>query len=284
TLWQQIFPEAKVIPRIYDRSLFPDGDVILDFLSILGIEMPEARTCKIEANPSLSVISTLALRKINEKFNLSVEEHKKVVKYLISIDREEGSPIKSFFTLPERIEFLEHFRESNERLFREWFGTENKFVLSEEEIKFYEEQDKISKEEIDKMVEDRYRKVLAYLMEENTKQPLFKNFSKPKIVYSFIDKIEFMRIDTVHLDLLKSKLTIGGLVLLKKDVDDDRLLVRTDAKEREVEWGLPSPGLASKFPDNPKAKNARFRITDLEPTSGNIEIYLGKDKIIDIKF
>ncbi|MFN3291795.1 MAG: hypothetical protein ACK410_15560, partial [Acinetobacter sp.] len=56
--WQEAFPEAEIIPRIYDRKLFPEGNVILDFLSILGIDMPEAREQKIEANPSLSVVST----------------------------------------------------------------------------------------------------------------------------------------------------------------------------------------------------------------------------------
>ncbi|MCS7231531.1 MAG: hypothetical protein RMJ67_05295 [Elusimicrobiota bacterium] len=164
--WQQAFPESKIIPRIYDRKLFPDGNVILDFLSILGIEMPEARDYKVETNPSLSHLSILVMRKINEKFNLTREEHGKCIQYLFKLDREEGSPIRSFFTLPERIEFLEHFRESNERLFREWFGTENQFVLSEEEIKFYEEQDRISRKEIEKLVEDRYRRVLTFLKEE----------------------------------------------------------------------------------------------------------------------
>ena len=164
--WQAAFPNAQIIPRIYDRKLFPEGNVILDFLSILGIDMPEAKEYKIESNPSLSHLSTLVLRKINEKFDLSPEEHGKVVQYLFKLDREEGSPLKTFFTLQERIEFLEHFRESNERFFREWFGTENKFLLTEEEIKFYEEQDKIPMEYIEKMVEDRYRKVLVYMMEE----------------------------------------------------------------------------------------------------------------------
>ncbi len=164
--WKTVFPEAIILPRIYDRKLFLKGNVILDFLSVLGIEMPEAKEYKIEANPSLSHLSTLTMRKINEKFDLTPEEHSQVIKYLFKLDREEGSPIKTFFTLPERIEFLEHFRESNERLFNEWFGTENKFVLTEEEIKFYEEQDKIPREEIEKMVEDRYRKVLAYMMEK----------------------------------------------------------------------------------------------------------------------
>ena len=159
--WKTFFPKAKIIPRIYDRKALPNGDVIKDFLSILGIEYGKFENLESDPNPSLSHLSTLALREINEKFDLTPEEHGKIVQYLFKLDKEEGSPLKTFFTLQERIKFLEYFRESNERLFSEWFNCENKFVLSEDEIKFYEEQDKILKEDAEKMVEDRYRKVLA---------------------------------------------------------------------------------------------------------------------------
>lgn len=167
--WQRAFPDGKIIPRIYDRSVFPESNVILDFLSIVGIDTYNEIEYRIEANPSLSHLSTLVMRKINEKYYLNPEEHDRCIQYLFRLDEEEGSPIRTFFTLPERLEFLGRFREANERLFRDWFSCENKFVLSEEEIRFYEEQDRIAELEIEKMVEDRYRKVLTYLMEENVK-------------------------------------------------------------------------------------------------------------------
>ena len=281
TRWQSAFPEAKIIPRIYDRKLFPEGNVILDFLSILGIDMPEAREQRIEANPSLSHLSTLTLRRINEKFNLTSEEHGKVVQYLFKLDREEGSPLKTFFTLQERIEFLEYFRESNERLFSEWFNCENKFVLSEDEIKFYEEQDKILKEDAEKMVEDRYRKVLAYLMEEKITPRVNITFTqKPEIRYYPIEEVEFMVVDVLQADLLKKgRINIGGLVLLKKEIEGDyRLTIRDREGEKEVKWGLLSPYLSERYPHNPKAKNARFYISGVMPDRDRpIEIYLVKE-------
>lgn len=276
--------DLQIIPRIYDRKLFPEGNIILDFLSLLGIDMPEAKEQKMEVNPSLSHLSALVMRKINEKFNLTPDEHAKCIQYLFKLDREEGSPIKSFFTLPERIAFLEHFRESNERLFREWFGTENQFVLTEEEMKFYEEQDKIPREEIEKMVEDRYRKVIAYMMEEGLRpKSYFIQYSKPKVRYYSCEEVEFMNVDVLQIDLLRNKLTIGGLVLLKNEVEGEyKLIAKADEEEIEVKWGLPSPGLASKYPDNPKAKEARFQIQNLSSKVGQIEIMLNQNKIIKI--
>ena len=127
--WNKSFPEAKIIPRIYDRKKFTEGNVMIDFFSSLGIDLPEIKEMQIEVNPSLTPLSSLVMRKINQNFDLSRNEHWKVFKYLLQLDKEEGSPIKTFFTLPERIEFLEHFKESNERLFSEWFNGKNEFVL-----------------------------------------------------------------------------------------------------------------------------------------------------------
>jgi len=93
--WKQAFPEAEIIVRIYDRKLFPEGNVILDFLQALGIDMPEAREYKIEANPSLSHLSTLVMRRINEELNLSPQDRWKVVNYLLELDRREGSILKT---------------------------------------------------------------------------------------------------------------------------------------------------------------------------------------------
>lgn len=282
--WQQVFPEAQIIPRIYDRKLFPEGNVIIDFLSAIDVDIPEVRKYKIEANPSLSHLSALVMKKINEKFDLSFGEHDKAIQYLLRLDKKEGSPIKTFFTLPERMEFLEHFRESNIKLFNKWFGTDNKFVLSEEEVLFYEEQDKIHQEEIDRIVEDRYRKVLTYLMEEGAKPKVhFERHLKPIINYHPLENVELMNIDVFQVDLLRGKVTIGGLVLLKKEVEGKySLTARVGREEKTVNWELPSPGLAARYPDNPKAKVARFQISDLDPSFTDIEILLNGVRVITI--
>ncbi len=79
----------------------------------------------------------------------------------------------------------------------------------------------------------------------------------------------------LQVDLLKEgRLNIGGLVLLKKEIEGEyKLIVRDGEGEKEAKWGLPSPWLASQYPDNPKAKNARFQINEIKPNKV-IEILL----------
>lgn len=282
TYWKQAFPEAKIIVRVYDRKKFPKENIILDFLSVLGIDIPEAREYKIEVNPSISNLSSLVLRKINEKFNLSPEDHVKVVNYLLQLDKQEGSQIKTFFTLQERIEFLERFRESNEKLFREYFGTENQFVLSEEEIEFYKEQDKIPREVIGKAVEERYRKVLEFMKANGmlAKEGLF-----PRAHVNYLpNDFEFFRIDILNVNLLNGKLTISGLALPRKDIEENLKLTIKDAEGvKEVQWSLPSPVLGEQRKDNPKAKNARFRVDNVVVSSQPIEVFVNGKKIAEIR-
>ena len=278
--WRQAFPEVEVIPRIYDRKFFPEGNVILDFLSALGIEMSEAKTTKIEVNTSLSHISTLVMRKINEEFDLSRDDHMKVVKYLFQLDKQEGSPIKTFFTLQERIEFLEKFRESNEKLFREYFSTENQFVLSEEEIEFYKEQDKIPREVVEKAVEERYREVLEF-MKANGILARERLFPKARVNY-FDSNLEFFRIDVVNANLLNGRLVISGLALPKPDAEEPKLAMRDAEGVKEVQWGLPSPFFGKQRKDNPKAKNARFRIDNVVVEDKPIEVFVNDKKVAEI--
>ncbi len=280
---KDLFPDSNVTLRIYDRRLFPEGNVILDFLSILGIDMPEAKEYKIEANPSLSHISTLALRKINEEFSLPHEERVKVIRYLLNLDREEGpGPLKTFFTLEERIEFLERFRESNEKLFREWFNSENKFVLSPEEIEFYREQDKIPREEIERLVEERYQKVVENVIKKIEAKPkIYISVKKNKLVKEE-NIVEKVVIDQMYLDLLKdSKLVIGGVVVLKPDVKEEYKLLIEDAEgTKEVKWNIPSPGYAKMYPENPHAKNPRFKVNGIITTEDKpVRLYLQKTVI-----
>uniref|UniRef100_A0A7V6CEK1 Uncharacterized protein n=1 Tax=Thermodesulfobacterium geofontis TaxID=1295609 RepID=A0A7V6CEK1_9BACT len=267
-------PKIQVIAKIYDRSLFPEGNVIIDFLSILGIDMPEAKEYKIEANPSLSHISTLALRKINERFNLPNKERLKVIHYLLKLDKEEGpGPLKTFFTLEERIEFLERFKESNERLFREWFNSENKFVLTPEEIEFYREQDKIPKEEIERLVDERYQKVVENVIKK-PKVYIPVEISKLAREGDIVDRVV---IDKLYLDLLKDgRLIVEGVVVLKPEVKEEyRLLMENGEGIKEVRWGISSPGYAKMYPENPYAKNARFKVEGVVLTEEKpIKLYL----------
>jgi len=290
-IWQKAFPESFLIPRIYDKRILLNGDVISDFLSLIGIQeyIDILNTFK-NKNPSLSVLSTLVMRKINEFYSLPPRIYFEVINYLLTLDREEGSgPLKTFFTLEERIEFLERFRESNERLFREWFNSENKFVLTPEEIEFYKEQDKIPKDEIERLVEERYQKVVENVIKKfEAKQKVYIPVELSKLVKEG-EVVEKVVIDQLYLDLLKgSKLVVGGVVVLKPEVKEEyRLLVEDAEGMKEVQWRLPSPGYAKSYPDNPYAKNARFKVEGVVATEGKpLKLYLeGKngDKILIYK-
>lgn len=73
--------------RIYERSKLKNGDVIDDFLSIFGVDRKDVSEEKIEVNPSLSHLSALALKRINEEFDLPSDIHQKVVDFLLEIDK-----------------------------------------------------------------------------------------------------------------------------------------------------------------------------------------------------
>lgn len=230
--WHSAFPEAQIIPRIYDRNLFPHGNVILDFLSILGIQIPEEEA-RVEANPSISHLSALALSRINEIYDLPEDIHIKLVKALLEIDSKEKSPLKSFFTLKERMEFLEHFRESNEKLFKEWFNSENRFVLSEEEIEFYKEQDEILKDKdyLERLIKERYEKAVELLSERGIDMNSYRrenvarvHISKEPDIYGYVDVLNLQKICGWVLDLEENKPTqievrINGIKVLEKDAN-----------------------------------------------------------------
>lgn len=95
--WIEAFPDAELVPRIYDRKNFPSEDIVLDFFSILEIVLDKNYIKnRLSENPSLSVVSTLALRKINEHFRLSFEEHEDLLNYLFTLDKELEFPKKVF--------------------------------------------------------------------------------------------------------------------------------------------------------------------------------------------
>lgn len=64
--------------------------------------------------------------------------------------------------------------------------------------------------------------------------------------------------------------------MLKPEVKEEyRLLVEDAEGIKEVQWGLPSPGYAKIYPDNPYAKNARFKVEGVVATEGKpLKLYL----------
>lgn len=59
----------------------------------------------------------------------------------------------------------------------------------------------------------------------------------------------------------RGQIKLSGVVLLKPDVAHKYKLVAADHNEDHmVTWGMPSPNIARKYPDNPYAKFSRFKV------------------------
>jgi len=165
----------KIFPRIYDKKLFPSGDVVNDFIKFLQLK-GNFKSGYI-ANLSLSVISTLTLKRLNELYKLPNRIRGKAVEFLHQVDKTKPHLLKSFFSLREREEFLKKYKKANKEIFKRWFSSEDLFLLSSEEKEFYRIQDEILKNE-NKLLEDireRYEMLIDYLKQN------FPDFEKYEI-------------------------------------------------------------------------------------------------------
>ncbi len=105
---------------------------------------------------------------------------------------------------------------------------------------------------------------------------------KCKITY-FDSNLEFFRIDVLNANLLNGRLIIGGLALPKVDVENLNLTIKDAEGIKEAQWGLPSPVFGEQRKDNPKAKNARFRVDNVVVGDTPIEIFVNGKKVAEIR-
>ena len=164
--WERAIPGVEVEPRIYDRSRFPQGNVVADFLAAMGLDMPEVVNGEDrDANVSpLSPLSVRALARINATYQLDKEKHQKVVLLLGDIDAGEDILQTGFFDSKARIAYLKQFEASNEELSRRWFGGSNVFSIPADELARYVAQDAaMSPQAIKQAVQVRLRHVVEYL-------------------------------------------------------------------------------------------------------------------------
>lgn len=122
--WNSVAGRANLICRIYDRGALKDGDVVADFLQLVGLDYKEAFRRPERVNESLDIDALEFLR----LFNQSVPRFKKdrpnllrgnVVKLLQAASNGPAAALPD----EELAEFMRHFRESNTRVALEYFGT-----------------------------------------------------------------------------------------------------------------------------------------------------------------
>jgi len=133
-----------------------------------------------------------------------------------------------------------------------------------------------------KLIQGGYKEMSARELREITRS----SREIPYVVYTGDGKelVEFVNVDQLLIDVLREeRLIIGGLVVLRKGVkqEDFRLWCKDAEGEKEVQWGLPSPGYANAHPDNPNAKNARFRVECV--IMDKVEIFLYNIKLFEVR-
>ncbi len=136
--WENKFPGLTVNMRIYDRSQFPNKNVIYDFLT--AISVPHSASFIFQAgdtNPSLSSTSIRALAEINSKLYASNFKYQSIIKYLRAADNQDNDHSQVFFTYANRLVYLNQFAESNALLFKKYGCSKNYFTLDDSEAKKY---------------------------------------------------------------------------------------------------------------------------------------------------
>ena len=220
--------EIEISLRIYQKDFNKKWDIIEDFCDAIGIKKSAFPEEKVEVNISLSPTSTEALKRIKRKYLLPIETFDRVVGFLYEYDRQHPSRIKTLMSLEDRKKILDFYRESNEKLFREYFKQENLFVLSKEEEEFYKEQESIPKEEIEREIEKKYKIILEFIKNESF-LPRTKIFTNQVFGNSGLTK-EFIRGGLIsdwvggYIDVCNEEKIAGWLLDLK--VKEPYFLVR----------------------------------------------------------
>ncbi len=163
--WERAIPGVVMEPRVYDLSKFPQGNVVTDFLTAIGLDMSVvAASNDSDVNASLDPLSIRALARINATYQLNKKTHEEVVTLFQEIHADEDALQTGIFDSKARIAYLKQFESSNEALFRRWLNYPNIFIISSAELARYAAQDaSMGSQSIENAVQTRLRRVAEYL-------------------------------------------------------------------------------------------------------------------------
>lgn len=122
------FGREAVIARVYARNRFKNGDVVADFLQILGLRIEDGfEPLEGERNVSIGVGNALEIKRIINTLPKITPPLMAVARKATSVcyewERQRGS--YSMFSEEERVAFMENYAESNRLLARDYFGMED---------------------------------------------------------------------------------------------------------------------------------------------------------------
>ncbi len=133
---QQSYPGALLTVRVYEKGQFEGGTIFSDFLKILGLELNNNFFVeKKVVNPSLTTDKLEFTRYIN-MLNLAVGFRTKLNKLVIksALDSNEASLFRNqdLISPKNAKELLEHYKEGNAAIAKEYLGRESGKLFYEE--------------------------------------------------------------------------------------------------------------------------------------------------------
>ncbi len=185
--WEKVFGKENLIPRIFSRKEFPDGDIKKDFLAILGLNFSQFNEVK-NLNESINIDAQRFMVGINQY--LPWHDDNKINPYrgnifeLVSQNRNGKGllPIRE-----ETMEFFHYFSNSNEKVREKWFPEKKElfevdFSEYPEQVQQYPEIDysafKIfadlwSKKQQDVLAHDKTIRGQMYIINEQYEEAIF---------------------------------------------------------------------------------------------------------------
>jgi hypothetical protein len=126
--WERVFGAGALVPALYDRAAFAEGDLRKDFIRRIDAAIPldGFEFAAAPSNERLSLAGAAALRALNEVLAERAKESlpSGLRERLVAFVEEAGSLKLGEISDPGRAEFFARFAESNRRFSRHFFGVD----------------------------------------------------------------------------------------------------------------------------------------------------------------
>ena len=117
--WQKCFSDADIVPRVYDRSLFPGGNITSDFAQVLGLEADGLDHNNRDTNTSPGADAIMVMQAVAPHFKPA--ERRRIFKSVKSMNIKGFLGKADHFSQEERRLYLSRFSKDNEELRAEFF-------------------------------------------------------------------------------------------------------------------------------------------------------------------
>lgn len=120
--YAQEFGAENIIVRLYERDRFPEGNVVLDFLSLIGVKtLPEGVETAFERNRSLSAVAS---ELVGQVARIDRDMHSAALNHMNGADNKGLRRSRDVFTLAERRAIMEECAPNLERVRQAYLGDE----------------------------------------------------------------------------------------------------------------------------------------------------------------